>query len=431
MASDETIVGTPEIEARQVQSNVITTFGEDDALEIFQRKDTFTSGLDQGRTTIITDPLDAGNLVLSAEFEAGTRGHVQWQSDLGGAQESATLEYRFMFVDQGNGFDFQRGGKLPGLAGGTAPTGGQPADDGLGFSARFNWIERSISSPDTNLSAYVYDMAGEQDHLRLSYAEPTRSRSQPNPTDPDDAIVLEDGRWYAIKQQIVMNTPGQADGVLPVWLDDKLALEVTDMEMRSSSDVGIDMLYFSTFFGGPDTPEWQAAKDERIYYDDFRVTLEDGSIVNFDIDAGAPITSPPSPAGDEAEAGAEALAEAEDGAGSPAPGTAEAGAGTKSPADADAAGGAAVPDIASDITSDEGTPSVTASSVVDPSTPASDDVTPIVVNPLLGENKTWQTASKAQRVTAQLPPADAAVRWSRSRTATIPARAASAGHSRK
>ena len=267
MASEETIVGTPEIEAHQVQSNVIATFDGYDAFEIFRRKDTFTSGLYQGRTTITTDPFDAGNQVLSTEFEAGTRGHVQWQSDLGGAQESATLEYRFMFDGQGDGFDFQRGGKLPGLAGGTALTGGQPADDGLGFSARFNWIERSISSPDTNLLVYVYDMAGEQDHMPLSYAEPTRSRSQPSPDDPDDAIVLEDGRWHAIKQQIVMSTPGQANGVLRVWLDDKLALEVTDLEIRSSADVGIDMLYLSTFFGGPDIPEWQAAKDELIYYD--------------------------------------------------------------------------------------------------------------------------------------------------------------------
>ena len=268
------------------------TFDERDAIQYFDAMDTFTSGLSDGRTAVVTDPYDASNEVLSVTFDEGTRGHVQWQSDIGGVQDSATLEYRFMFVDDGSGFDFQRGGKLPGLAGGTAPTGGQSAADGQGFSARFMWIEKSISSPDTNISAYIYDMDGEGDHLRLSYADPTRSRSELNPANPDDAIVLEDGHWYTVRQEIVMNTPGRQDGELRIWLDGQLALEVTNMEMRSSADVGIDMLYFSTFFGGHNSSDWQAAKDESILYDDFRVTLEDGSTVTFDVGTGAPTATP-------------------------------------------------------------------------------------------------------------------------------------------
>jgi Ca2+-binding RTX toxin-like protein len=268
------------------------TFDERDAAQYFDAMDTFTSGLSDGRTAVVTDPQDASNEVLSVTFEQGTRGHVQWQSDIGGVQDSATLEYRFMFVDDGSGFDFQRGGKLPGLAGGTAPTGGKSAADGQGFSARFNWIEKSSSSPDTNISAYIYDMDGEANHMRLSYADPTRSRSELKPSNPDDAIVLEDGHWYTVRQELVMNTPGQNDGELRVWLDGQLALEVTNMEMRSSGDVGIDMLYFSTFFGGQDRSDWRAAKDESILYDDFRVTLEDGSTVTFDVGTGAPTVTP-------------------------------------------------------------------------------------------------------------------------------------------
>lgn len=260
-------------------------FGEAEAQRIFRRKPTFTSGLGQGRTTFVRDPGNANDLVLSVEFKKGTRGHVQWQSDLGGVHERATLDYRFMFVDQGNGFDFRRGGKLPGLAGGTAPTGGQPAADGHGFSARFNWTERAQASPDTNLSAYMYDMDGEQHHLRLSYADPARTRAGHWPADPADAIVLQGGRWYAVKQEIIMNTPGRNDGTLRVWLDGAPALDITDMRMRARADLGIDMMYFSTFFGGPDEPDWQTPKDQKIYYGDFRVTLADGSVLDFDLNS--------------------------------------------------------------------------------------------------------------------------------------------------
>ncbi len=300
--ADETTNQQIDVQQEQV-------FDRDDATRYFNARDTWTSGLNSGRTKIITDPEDPENKVLSVEFEEGTRGHVQWQSDLGGVHDSATLEYRFMFVDQGDGFDFQRGGKLPGLGGGTLPTGGAVSSDGLGFTTRFNWIERSSSSSDTHISAYMYDMdnTGTGDHMRLSYADPSRTRAEQSPRNHDDAIVLEDGRWYTIKQEVIMNTPGQDDGVLRVWLDGQLALELTDLELRSRADLGIDTLYFSTFFGGSNTSDWQAAKDEFIYYDDFRVTLEDGTVMRFDVDhpfgENPPVGDDPPPVVDEPPAG--------------------------------------------------------------------------------------------------------------------------------
>ena len=213
------------------------------------------NGLDDGRTEI---EVEDDNRFLRCLFREGTRGHIQWQANLGGPHEDVYLQYRVRFV--GENFDFRDGGKLPGLAGGTAPTGGQDSSDGLGYSARFMW--RNTSSNSTPFfTQYMYDMDKEDGvtgrHVQLG----------------DEAIYVEPDRWYEIQSHIVMNTPGEANGSIEVWLDDVPVLQIDDARLRSSADLGTDMLYFSTFFGGSDSPQYQTSKDEYIDYDDFRVWL--------------------------------------------------------------------------------------------------------------------------------------------------------------
>ncbi|MEK6858172.1 MAG: polysaccharide lyase, partial [Nanoarchaeota archaeon] len=57
-----------------------------------------------------------------------------WRLELSPSLKDVTLEYDIMF---GNNFNFVRGGKLPGLGGGSCPGGG--SKDKEGFSARLMW----------------------------------------------------------------------------------------------------------------------------------------------------------------------------------------------------------------------------------------------------------------------------------------------------
>lgn len=82
-----------------------------------------TTALMKGRVSIMTgsQALGAGSslAVSYPEDEVGTKETgAQWQLELDGEYEKAFLSYRVKFAD---GFDFSRGGKLPGLAGGTDP----------------------------------------------------------------------------------------------------------------------------------------------------------------------------------------------------------------------------------------------------------------------------------------------------------------------
>src|SRR5690606_15373813 len=74
-------------------------------------------------------------LYPTGAWGSGTSG-AQWQVGLPSAYQELWLRYRVRF---GPGFDPVRGGKLPGLIGGEANTGGDAPDGTDGWSGRMMW----------------------------------------------------------------------------------------------------------------------------------------------------------------------------------------------------------------------------------------------------------------------------------------------------
>jgi len=191
---------------------------------------------------------------------------AQWKWFFGGEYEELFLRYRVKFED---GFDFVRGGKLPGLAGGTAPTGNAPADGFNGWTGRLMWRTdfQGVSGDPQQLVSQA-----------ISYAKYTDSGFDMDGRDEDreywvddagDRIQIDADRWYEIRQRVKMNTPGQPDGILQIWLDGQLVHDQQDVLFRFTDELKIDQMYFSTFFGGGSS--WKTSKDETIFFDDFVV----------------------------------------------------------------------------------------------------------------------------------------------------------------
>ena len=63
-------------------------------------------------------------------------GGAQWRLELGDDYDELYLTYRVRFADE---FNFVKGGKLPGLVGGEANTGGRVPTGRDGWSARMMW----------------------------------------------------------------------------------------------------------------------------------------------------------------------------------------------------------------------------------------------------------------------------------------------------
>ena len=245
---------------------------------------------------VITDPAgELGNIlrVSYGEGEVGPRGGTQFKSTFEPMQ-SATLSYYIRFKED---FDPALGGKLPGFTGGLSDrtqesTGGHPADGTNSWSVRLGWRAYAPDPSQVILRAYSYFPPGQQDPVqenayvmdawgnRSHMSRQGRWGTSTNFLDPEnhqDALVIQTGEWYKVAVQVTLNTPGRKDGFIkgfiqqPGETDMRLAMHIPDLWFQDeNSDLPIDRIFFSTFFGG-NTAEHAPTRDEYIDFADFQL----------------------------------------------------------------------------------------------------------------------------------------------------------------
>lgn len=166
--------------------------------------------------------------------------------------KSACLQYRVRFED---GFAFRKGGKLPGLYEGAAPSGGEEVTGDDGWSVRLMWRKDG----EGELYEYIANKKGKYGASigRGLYSFPR-------------------GRWVTIDLEVKANDPGQANGIARLWIDGRPVIEQNDIVYNASAAIRDGGLMFSTFFGGSDK-SWASPKDQHIDFADFRFYGEGGT----------------------------------------------------------------------------------------------------------------------------------------------------------
>lgn len=159
--------------------------------------------------------------------------------------DDVTLTYEVRFAEN---FQPNKGGKLPGLY--ISPekdTKFQGASGGrrvkVNASCRVMWRQNFAAE------AYVYTPSG----VRQDPAFATQSDVVLNSDFGDSlgrrTLKLSRNAWNRISVRVVMNTPGKADGIIEVTINDQ-TYSFRKVVWRKSNDVKITALFFSTFFGG-------------------------------------------------------------------------------------------------------------------------------------------------------------------------------------
>ncbi len=233
------------------QARATGAYSQAMAAEDFGGAPTWNNGLTEGRAVVTAEGSD---LFLRVTYPANqygpAAGGVQFKVPLGQTYQELYFSYRVRF---GAGFQFVKGGKLPGLVGGTAPTG--CVTDTGGFSARGMWR--------TNGAAVQY----------LYYPEKIAACGDDFPyLQSGAAVFFQPGTWHQVQERVVMNTPGAHDGLLQAWFDGSLVVDHQSFLYRlSDATFGVDALYFSTFFGGSDAT-WAPTSDQTVDFDDLVVS---------------------------------------------------------------------------------------------------------------------------------------------------------------
>lgn len=194
--------------------------------------------------------------VLSVRYPAGSSA----QSDgppYGGAQmclpfaagpvRHATLTYKVRFP---LGFQFVKGGKLPGLYGGDEPfSGGEHNPNG--WSLRLMWR----TSGAAEIYAYTAATSGYGDEYGKG-----------------NFAWKADGQWHTVTEKVALNTPGAADGRVTLAYDSTTYITQNNLDI-TTTDTPVGGLFFSTFYGGNEN-SWAPSADMHVDFADFRASTE-------------------------------------------------------------------------------------------------------------------------------------------------------------
>lgn len=161
----------------------------------------------------------------------GTSGiAMQWMpGDVSGAASACLTYSAYLPAD----FDFGDGGMLPGLFGGTRFDGHERGEQKPGFAARVTWREKGVGDANVQVPKNA-------DKHGTSIAR--------------DRYQFVRGKWMTIEQEVVLNTPKQANGVYRLWVDGAMKVERTNLTWRDDDKTTIDGVVGSVGFGTFDRP---------------------------------------------------------------------------------------------------------------------------------------------------------------------------------
>jgi hypothetical protein len=210
--------------------------------------------IDGGRVSITSESSKHSNtlrvLYPLTNYESALSG-AQWKVNLTNSHEELYCSYDVKFQ---SGFEFNNGGKLPGLAGGTANSGGEVPTGYDGWSARMMWRTNSA------MIFYVYHVGQADTYGDLLWWKSNGLKE-----------TFVPGQWYHLAHRVVLNTVGKKNGILEGWVNGTNVYSITNIEFRKTNALKINIFYFSTFFGG-NSPDWGSPKKQYSYFDNFVIS---------------------------------------------------------------------------------------------------------------------------------------------------------------
>ena len=163
-----------------------------------------------------------------------------------GSGTRATLSYQVRFPV---GFQFVKGGKLPGIYGGQEPfSGGKHNSDG--WSMRLMWRTGGAAE----IYAYIATTNGYGDEYGKG-----------------NFHWLADGKWHDVTEVVTLNSPGLANGTMTLAYDGTTFVTRTGLEITRTATPAAG-LFFSTFYGGHDT-SWAPTAAMHVDFQNFTATV--------------------------------------------------------------------------------------------------------------------------------------------------------------
>ncbi|KAI9257335.1 hypothetical protein BDA99DRAFT_484709 [Phascolomyces articulosus] len=232
--------------------------------------------------SFVDDPIDqkSGDKVLRVFYEKGSFSPAatrRQEGDVSGGTEFYVRPFNDSSFKRGlisydvafdGGFDWVKGGKLPGLYGGeptSGCTGGKQSDGSRCFSVRMMWRSDGYGE------AYAY----------LPPVDDVICKNTKVKCNEEYGISLARGAidfakksWTRIEIYTEMNDPGQNNGELHVWQDGRTVIDLKGMVFRNQNSFAISSILFSTFFGGA-SEEYATPSNTYTFFKNIQFSVAD------------------------------------------------------------------------------------------------------------------------------------------------------------
>ncbi|WVQ96064.1 hypothetical protein IAU59_003164 [Kwoniella sp. CBS 9459] len=209
-----------------------------------------------------------GSNALVASYPAGTVGlssagySFYTEGAHNGVQVDGAREVSFSYsVYMNDGFQFVKGGKMPGLYGGTSLSqakscsGGRQDSRDSCFSARLMWR--------TNGAGEIYD------YLPVPYTDSDTGYGE---SIQRGAYSWATGRWTTVAMRLKLNDIGQSNGEQELVVDGQTVISLKDLTFATAEGTKIYGIMAQTFFGGH-TDEWASPVDQNIWFKDWSLAV--------------------------------------------------------------------------------------------------------------------------------------------------------------
>jgi len=175
--------------------------------------------------------------------------------------QSMLLEYEFAFDA---GFNWTKGGRLPGLRGGKHANGcfGGSLPNGTDcFSVKLDWRPQGVGE----VNAYIPDPGSFCNATGVHCTSGAGIELTPT------SLSFTAGGWNRVSILALLNDPPTiSNGNLAVYYNDVQAYTLNNIQFRTTYDVNATGFAFSTFFGGDDST-WAPNTDQHAYFRNVRM----------------------------------------------------------------------------------------------------------------------------------------------------------------
>lgn len=179
------------------------------------------------------------------------------------------MSYKAYFQD---GFQFNKGGKMPGLFLGTSNavakkcSGGEHGDGACASS-------RLMFRKDGAGELYAYFPQVDSNTKALQTVPPKTVENDTYGTSVGrGSFKWATGDWTAVTQRLKLNDIGSKNGEFQLWVNGESVMNISGLQFRTSAESRVRGIQLQTFFGGHDS-SWGSPKDQSCWFKDISAAV--------------------------------------------------------------------------------------------------------------------------------------------------------------